>query len=125
MTYTYVLSTSIGKVRALVPDRVEPAEFTDEEIEFYLSQESDSVPAAAALALETLASQLGGVTRRKVADSETQWNPADMLKRAALLRDQAAAATEDPDGQVDWAELTVDDFSRRARIDAEWLRSAV
>lgn len=56
MTYTYSLSTDIGKVRLLIPDNVEAdAELTDEELQYFLDETGDHVKGAAVLACKTLA----------------------------------------------------------------------
>lgn len=95
-------STDIGRVRLLATDLSEDEPlFTDEQIEAFLSVESDSVKRAAALALETIAVSEVLISKvlttsdglrtdgAKVADS--------LLKRAKTLRDQADVEAGDPD----------------------------
>jgi len=54
MSATFDLTTSVGKVRLLIPDPdISSPLFTDEEISVFLSLEEQSVFRAAALALET------------------------------------------------------------------------
>ena len=90
--FSYNLSLDNGKVRLLVPDSNENSYiFEDEEIDAFLAMEGN-VKRAAAMALETIASNETLVLKvislldlttdgAKVADA--------LLKRAKLLRDQA------------------------------------
>ncbi|NLX48410.1 MAG: hypothetical protein GXY82_00760 [Methanospirillum sp.] len=56
MVYTYTLTNDIGKVRLLVPDRVQTgAAFTDEEITALLALEGGDVYGGAAAACDVLA----------------------------------------------------------------------
>jgi len=56
MTWTYVPTTDVGKVRLRISDTEESRPvLDDEDIEAYLSMAGDSVPLAAAMALETIA----------------------------------------------------------------------
>lgn len=126
MTFTYVLATPEGQVRAIIPDRVAAdAFFTDEEITAYLALEGANIKRGAALALETLASSEVYVLKViKLLDLTTDGAKVSdaLLKRAAVLR--AQADFEDAsDGGFDWAEQVFDDFSYRERVDKEALRS--
>ena len=57
MAFTYDVTTNIGKVRMMIPDRVEDsAIFEDGEIQAYLDMNDSNVRRAAAEALETIAS---------------------------------------------------------------------
>ena len=116
-------STTIGMVRALVPD-TDPdlLLFTDATITAYLSLEGDSVKKAAALALETAASSEAMVSKvittqdlrtdgAKVADA--------LLKRAAMLRQQADDDDPAVGGGLDIVDF-VDPHHRRTRELTEW-----
>lgn len=126
MTFTYVLSTDIGKCRMLIPDRVSAsAIFTDEEITEFLSLETD-VRCAAAMALETIASDqvltLKVMTLLDVSTSGDRVSAA-LLARAKLLREQAEQALGIASGGFDIAEMVTTDFAARERLYNESLRS--
>ena len=116
MAFTYDLSTDIGKVRLLIPDSSANYVFEDAEITAFLGMES-GVKRAAALALETIASNETLVLKvirlldlstdgAKVADS--------LLKRAALLRQQADGEAMDAElasgGMIDIAQMVIAPF---------------
>ena len=120
MAFTFDLTTDRGKVRLLCTDSVAAYEiFSDDSIDAFLTLESSNVKKAAALALETIASSEVLVQKRiKLLDLSTDGpaESAELLKRAGLLRGQAA---DDEDGDYspfDWAELVYDDFGLRERI---------
>jgi len=128
MAYTYVLATSIGKARLLIPDRVEAdCFFQDDEITAMLALESDNVRRATAMALETMASSEAYVQKAiRVLDLSTNGpaTAASLLERAARLRAQAdAVEAGEAGGAFDIAEWVVDDFSARQRLENEVLRS--
>ena len=108
MAFTYVLSTDIGKVRLLIPDRISSDFiFDDDEITAFLSVESSSVKRAAALALETIASDIAMVDKViKLLDLQTDGAKTSdaLLKRAATLRDQAD--NEDITDHFDYIEFS-------------------
>jgi hypothetical protein len=124
MSWSFSLATDIGRARLLVPDRDEASPlFTDEELAVFLSIET-GVKRAAALALETAASDQALVLKvMKVGDLTTDGAKVSdaLLKRAAQLRAQADRE-DDADGGFDIAELVVDDFSARERLAGEVLR---
>lgn len=131
MSATYNVSTDIGKVRLLIPDRVlTDAVFQDDEISAFLSMEGDSVHRAAALGLETIASDTAATLR--VTNLLGFYNvdgarASDaLLKRAAELRKQADAQDAREGDLFDWADMVYpgDANSRRERLYAERLRSA-
>lgn len=120
MTITTDLSTDIGKVRLLIPDRVAAdAFFSDDEITALLSME-DGIKRATALALETMASSEAYVQKViKVLDLTT--NGAATAKaltdRAAMLRSQADREDMAEEGAAfDIAEIVNDPFSYRERM---------
>jgi hypothetical protein len=87
------LETSVGQVRLLIADTTEGSfTFTDVEIQAFLNLEGGVVKAAAALALETLASNEALVSKKiRTQDLQTD-GPAvakELRERAVALRDQA------------------------------------
>lgn len=127
MTFTYDPANSIGKVRMLIPDRVEDdAVFSDEEIEAYLSMNDSNVRRAAAEALETIASD-EAMTLKVMSTLDLTTNgastSASILERAKILRDKADEADLAEDGGgFDYAEMDVNTFTRRERIMKQALR---
>lgn len=98
MTATYVLTTSIGKVRLLIGDTdVVPetdAYFTDEEITAFLTMESNSVNLAAAVALESWAAAYAPTAdAEKMGDYSYSHKIVDkMNKLAKELREKEASS---------------------------------
>lgn len=88
MAFTYDVTTDRGKVRMLAADRVQAdAIFDDDEIDAFLSMESSNIRRAAAMALDTIASDQALVLKViKTLDLET-----DGAKLAGALRAQAQA----------------------------------
>lgn len=117
MTYTYDTSTDVGKIRLMIPDRVEAsAIFSDEELAAFLAME-DGTKRATALALETIASDQVMVLKVvRMLDVSTDGRAVSqaLLERAARLRAQAEEddAAEDGGG-FDIAEWGVSDFAYR------------
>jgi len=103
MAFTYDISTSIGKVRLITGDKIEATPvFTDEEIQVFLTDNSNSVNLAAATLLEAwAASYSANVDSEKIGDySYTQKIVDKMLSLAKQLRETAA---ETP--YLTWAEM--------------------
>ncbi len=136
MAYTYDLATSLGQVRMLIPDR--PADgatfgandaklFTDSEITAFLDMEASIVKCAAALALETIASDNAMISKViRLLDRATDGANASraLRERAAVLRQQAEAEAQADEGPgFDWAEMVVNPFAARERIINEELRN--
>lgn len=120
MTFTYNLSDAIGKVRMLIPDRVEGnAVFTDEEIQAYLDMNDSNVRLAAAEALETIASD-EAMTLKVISTLDLTTNGAStsdaILRRAELLREQAKEKDTDDGGSFDYAEMSTNAFTTRERM---------
>ena len=116
MAFTYTLSTDAGKVRLMVPDNnASSYVFEDDEIDAFLSLENSNVRRAAALALETIASNEAYVLKViELLDLKTDGARTSdaLLKRAKLLRDQADRADAAEDGGAwDIAEWTVSEFA--------------
>ncbi len=112
MTFTYDVSTARGKVRLMIPDRdADNAIFDDDEIDAFLSLESQDVRLATALALETIASDQA-LTLKVVRLLDVQTDGAKvsqaLLARAAELRRQV-----EMDGSFDVAEQVFDVFGER------------
>lgn len=126
MAFTFDVTTSRGQMRLLVPDSNPTTYvFEDAEIDAFLTLESGSVRRAAAMALETLASNEALVLKviRILELSTDGAKTADaLLKRAALLRSQADEVDAAEGALFDWAEMTLDDFSARERRTNQWLR---
>lgn len=127
MTFTADFSTDTGKVRLLIPDRVaENAVFTDEEIAALLVIETD-IRRAAALGLETIASDTAATLRTtetlglKVDGTKAS---AELLKRAATLRTQALESESREGGLFDIAEMGFEPFGTRELLYNELLRDA-
>lgn len=128
MAFTYDPTTDVGKIRLMIPDRVENvAVFQDDYITAFRAIEGDN-RRAAALALETIASDTAATLRvtKVLGLSFDGAKTSDaLLKRAAMLREQADADDAEAGGLFDWAEWGVTDFAVRDRLDAEWLRAGV
>ena len=127
-TYNIALGDDISKVRMLVPDRNAAAYFfEDAEITALLAMESGDVRCGAALALETMASDEAYVQKviklLELATNGAQTAKA-LMDRAARLREQTLAAALATEDEFGWAEMVVDDFSYRERVEAEALRDA-
>lgn len=124
MTATYDLNTDIGKVRLLIPDRdTDDPVFHDDEIEYFLSANSDNTRLAAAAALEIIAidEALTFKVMKSGTDSVDGTKLADvLLKKAALLRTQATI--DDPTIQVGVIETANGIFGQRQRLFNEYIR---
>lgn len=125
MPFSFDLTTDIGKVRLLIPDRVPDSYmFEDDEILAFLSMET-GVKRASALALETIASDQVMVLKViRLMDLTTDGAKVSdaLLKRAAELRSQAEYDDNATDPGFDIAEVVYDDFSYRQKLSNEWLR---
>jgi len=120
-TYTPGSGSSADRVRMIVPDRdTDNAIFQDEEIADLLVTEGGNVKRAAALALETIASD-EALVQKVIRTGDVQTDGAKtaqvLLTRAARLRDQADADDEaEEGGAFDVAEQVTDVFSARERL---------
>ncbi|MCK9602379.1 MAG: hypothetical protein M0R06_25260 [Sphaerochaeta sp.] len=115
MAFTYDVTTDRGKVRMLITD-VESTDpcFDDDEIDAFLSMADSGVLLAAAMALETIASNEVLVLKViKLLDLTTDGAKVSdaLLKRAQLLRDQAASEAETFD-IAEWASLNAFNFEQ-------------
>lgn len=106
MAHTYDLTTNIGKVRLLIGDTdivpTTDAQFSDEEIQVFLTLASSSLLIAAGYALEAWASAItDSLLSEKIGDySYTKKDADTKLKLAAEYKKQAA---ESP--YLTWAEM--------------------
>ena len=120
MVFTYLVADDIGKVRLLCNDNVSAsAIFQDDEITYFLTMEDSNIRRAAALALETIASNevlVQKVIRLLDISTNGASESAELLKRAALLRQQADEAESNVDGGIEIAEVIYDPFSYREKI---------
>ena len=114
MTAPYDPTTDIGKIRLLIPDRnTDDPVFTDEELQYFLDNESSARYAAAA-ALEVAATD--DVMTFKVMKSGS--DSVDAAKGAALLLDRATRLrSQEPTisfvGQIGVVEMANGIFGRR------------
>ncbi|MFZ5856778.1 MAG: hypothetical protein ACOYZ6_08105 [Chloroflexota bacterium] len=124
MTFTYDPTNDIGKVRMMIPDRVESAALlTDEEIEAYLDMNGEDVRYAAADALDMIASDQA-LTLKVITLMDLRTDgPATaraLMERADKLRtlsdNEEAAAEAEEGGLLDYGEMVVDEFTRRERV---------
>lgn len=106
MTATYNITTVVGQVRLMIGDTdvhdASDAVFTDEELTYFLTKHSNSVPLAAADALEAWAAKYAAnADTEKIGDySYAQKTVANMLGLAKQLRD-----TESSVPISTWAEI--------------------
>ena len=121
MSFSYDLSSPIGIVRLLIPDRSLATKiFEDEEIASMLTMELSNHPKrAAALALETIAADrtmvLQVITTNGLSTNGEAVARA-LMKRADALRAQATNEEAAQDGGAfDWAEMVTGNFSYRER----------
>ena len=126
MLPTYTLSTQAGQLRLIIPDRnLDDPIFQDEELATFLVLET-GLKRAAALALETIASDEAltqKVIRVQALSTDGAAVARVLLARAEKLRTQAEQdeAREDG-GAFDIAEMPGTVFAERERIIKEWQR---
>ena len=121
MSFTYDVSTEIGKVRMLVGDKDETnILFHDEEVSAYLELNEDNVRRAAAGMLETIASNETMVLKVvRLLDISTDGASVarSLREHAAQLRIEADLADSAEDGGAfDYAELNLNAFTARERV---------
>ena len=103
MTTSYDIDTLVGKVRLKSGDKIEASPvFTDEEIEVFLTNQSNNVNLAAAELLEAwAASYAASADSEKIGDyAYTQKIVDNMLKAAANLRETVASTPV-----MEWSEF--------------------
>jgi len=125
--FTYDPTTDRGRVRMLITDRNAATEiFNDGEIDAYLLMMGSNVLRAAALALMTIASeealQLKVIKLLELTTDGAKL--ADSLRALALQYQEKADLAEaaEAGGAFDYAEMVVDEFTYRERLDKEALR---
>ncbi len=126
MAFTFDLTSDLGKVRLLIPDR-QPSEYVFHDADILaLLEIEDGIKRATALALETIASD-NAMTLKviRLLDLSTDGAKVSdaLLKRAQGLRDQADKEDESGEMGFDVAEMVYDDFSFREKISKEAERS--
>jgi len=126
MAFTYDTTTNTGKIRLLVFDTDSTNYvFEDAELAVFYDIEGDSLKRAAALALETMASNEAFVLKViTLMDLRTDGaaTAKALLQRAGLLRSQADDEEFADDAPFDIAEWVVDGFSARERVAKQVLR---
>lgn len=116
MPYTYDLDDPIGKMRLLIPDRIEgTALFQDEELAVFLELELDKLLNAVAMALETISTneallfkkiEIDGLISDAPATSKVLLQRADgYRKQQALLDEQEAILAAQAGKDVGYAAL--------------------
>jgi len=125
MAFTYDLTTEAGKVRLLIFDTNSGSYvFEDDELAVFLAIET-SVKRAAALALETMASNEAFVLKViTLMDLRTDGaaTARALMARAATLRSQADDEEYAEDGAFEVVEWVNDNFSARERLYKQALR---
>jgi predicted deacylase len=128
VAFTYNIATDRGKVRLLCTDTdaAYPL-FEDDEIDYFFTLMGNNHLRAAAVALLTIAAQETLLMKRiKLLDLHTD-GPAEAAALRALAADYQEKAdlaeAADVGGTFDYAEMVVDIFTARERIDKEALRS--
>jgi hypothetical protein len=132
MAFTYNVATDRGKVRLLCTDTDEAGGadaqfFQDDEIDVFLDLMGSNILRAAAVALLTIAAQEVLLMKRITLLDLSTDGPAE----AAALRELANTYQEKADlaeasevgGAFDYAEMVVDEFTARERLEKEALRS--
>lgn len=114
MVFSYDPTTDLGRVRLLCNDWVAANQiFADAEITAFMALESSNVKRSAALALETIASSevlVQKVIRLLDLSTNGPAESAELLKRAAILRAQAAEEELGVTSGIDFAEMIYDEF---------------
>ena len=107
-TYSYDITTDIGKVRRLINDTdITPttdAQFNDEEIEFFLSLAQNSILMAASYALEAWAASItDSLTSEKIGDYS--YTKKDAETKMALAKKYSAESAAVP--YMTWSEMNL------------------
>ena len=132
MAFTYNVATDRGKVRLLCTDTdvaggADAQYFQDDEIDYFLVAMGNNILRAAAIALLTIAAQEVLLMKRiKLLDLHTDGPAeADALRELAAVYQEKAdlAEAQEAGGAFDYAEMVVDAFTARERLDKELLRS--
>lgn len=104
MTYTYNLTTAIGKVRLLAQENVESSTvFTDEELQAFLNLHNDSLYQAAAAVLYSLAANKAKLAEKAKTNDGSE---RDLTVVAREIRDTAARLAAQGGGGLQMATLS-------------------
>jgi len=108
MAHTYDLTTLIGKLRLLIGDTdivpITDAQFSDEELQVFLTMASSSLLLAASYALESWASAITStLTGEKIGDYSYTSKDAETKMALAKKYRQEDASTP----AMDWAEMEI------------------
>lgn len=116
MSFTYDTDDNIGKVRLLISDTTEPAHFTDEEIQVFLTLNGEAVYPAAAAALEAWAASItDNATSEKIGDyAYSKKNVDNKLKLAAKYREVDASTPVFEIASMDLATVPEDELSEES-----------
>lgn len=125
-TFTYDLSTNVGRMRRTIPDNDdEDFLWSDEELQSFIDDEGDW-RRATALALETMASD-SAYTLQVIKIQQLSTNGAEtaraLLNRATQLRSQAEQADANEEGGFDIIEMVHNDFTFREQVYKSLARS--
>ena len=127
MSFTTDVTTDIGKVRLLIPDRYSTAPiFQDDEVSALLTLENNNLKRSAALGIEIIATDQAMIQKViKTLDLSTDGAKLSdaLLKRAGLLRESASFNEAELGLLFDTAEWVVDDFTERERYIKEVMRN--
>ena len=123
MTWTYEPETDIGRIRLLIPDRVEAsAMFTDEELSAFYALEDSNVKLAVATALLAIATDEVLVQKRITLLDLSTDGPAEakaLQERARELRRQVEDGSETDGGDFAVVEMVTGVFTEREKLLAE------
>lgn len=126
MTFTYDPTSDLGRVRMIIGDKDDMnVIFQDAEIEAFLSLNSSDVRLAAAEVLDTMASDQAMVLKViRTMDLSTDGAAVakSLREHAAQLRTDAEAAEAGEGDLFDYAEMVVDEFTKRERVEKQAMR---
>jgi len=120
MSFTYDLSTNVGKVRLMIPDNDSTAyDLQDAEIEYFLEQEGNSVIYAAIACCQWLARKYAKQATFSADGMSFQASQRAQLfaERARELREQTESwGTFDIDREDAFSEASASEYTRRDRV---------
>jgi len=112
---TYDLSTDVGKVRLRIADTSADPQFTDAEIQSYLTEESGSLDLAAARCFRSRAAQyVDKMLRTGKWTEDLRGAVGSLLRQAESLEVLVATPVEEPDLQIAstaWSPFAVRDIA--------------
>ena len=106
MAFTYNTTTNVGKVRLLINDKINTpshnAQFSDGELQIFLTMESEVVMVASALALEAwVAAITDSLTAEHIGDYS--YSKKEIDNKLTLAKQYRKVGDETP--YLDWAEM--------------------